>query len=513
MKIGARGFCLNACIVPALALAILAAFFLAKAFVQGIHVADDAYFASIAKNIAFGLGYGTTVGGRGFTPFDPLIGTGPVVILPAALAISTFGNQHWVPGVTAICIWVFLMVLIFVTLRRADVVLSGERWRDAALVFLSGILLLFPLHSEIWAAFLGEAPAALLLLLAFALVAARNLTLYRVGLASLCCSLAALTKLLAVPGYAVVVSLVLTRLVFIERRPLREVALWILFSASVFAAPLVVFESFKLFGLGDLNAYLQLVRHKMAFIFSRGLEDDPGSNLLSEVLQRDATLRARFGVSVLVVFVTAAVSVWIAIRSRQAVLIWLAAQLGAIVLLLGAYFVFFSNGWPRYFAICLILWAALLAVGCAALNPPKRFICGLAVVALLLVANHRKMPQLLTGFENGLFSRSDELQSALAVTALVDSIAAQNPRRTQLATPWWAATADIEYYSAGADVFRHHSLVESDQPFLLIYRKAYLADRFRAAREVGFIEFKRFCGPAEYESAWHLVTSSLADKH
>lgn len=508
MKTGARVSCLTARIVPALALAFLAVFFLAKAFAQGIHVADDAYFASIAKNIAFGLGYGTTVGGRGFIPFDPLIGTGPVVIFPAALAISTFGNQHWVPGATAIGIWGFLMVLIFVALRRADVGLSGERWRDAALVFLSGIVLLFPLHSEIWAALLGEAPAAWLLLLAFSLAAAGNLTLHRVGLASLCCSLAALTKLLALPGYAVVVSLILTRLVFIEKRPLKEVALWILFSASVFAAPLVVFESAKLFTLGDLNAYLHLVRRKMAFIFSRGLEEGPEFGLFSMFVERDAITRARFGVSILVVFFTVVASVWIAIRSRQSVLIWLSAQLAAAVLLLGAYFVFFSNGWPRYFAICLILWAALLTVGCAALNPPKRFICCLALVSLLLVANHRKMPQLLTGFEHGLFSRSEELQSALAVTALVDSVLSQNPRRTQLATPWWAATADIEYYAAGTDVFRHYSLVDNDQPFLLVYRKAYLADHFRASREIGFREFLRHCRAPEYESRTHVVLPS-----
>jgi hypothetical protein len=44
----------------------LAAFFFARAFASGIQVADDAYFASIAKNIAFGLGYGTTVSGKGF---------------------------------------------------------------------------------------------------------------------------------------------------------------------------------------------------------------------------------------------------------------------------------------------------------------------------------------------------------------------------------------------------------------------------------------------------------------
>jgi hypothetical protein len=246
----------------------------------------------------------------------------------------------------------------------------------------------------------------------------------------------------------------------------------------------------------------------MAFIFSRGLEDDPELGLFSMFIERDAITRARFGVSILVVFVTVVASVWLAIRSRQSVLIWLSAQLAAAVLLLGAYFVFFSNGWPRYFAICLILWAALLAVGCAALNPPKRFICGLAVVALLLVANHRKMPQLLTGFEHGLFSLSDELQSALAVTALVDSVVDQDPRRAQLATPWWAATADIEYYAAGTDVFRHYSLVDTDQPFLLVYRKTYLADHFRASREIGFREFLRHCRATEYESRTHVVLPS-----
>lgn len=69
----------------------------------GVNSADDAYFASIAKNVAFGVGYGTTATGQGFKPFDPEIGTGPTVILPVALAIMIFGNKWWFLGLLRPC--------------------------------------------------------------------------------------------------------------------------------------------------------------------------------------------------------------------------------------------------------------------------------------------------------------------------------------------------------------------------------------------------------------------------
>ena len=78
MKPEAGFFSRHAGFFPAMGLIVLAAFFFARAFASGIQVADDAYFASIAKNIAFGLGYGTTVVGKGFILFDYLIGTGPM---------------------------------------------------------------------------------------------------------------------------------------------------------------------------------------------------------------------------------------------------------------------------------------------------------------------------------------------------------------------------------------------------------------------------------------------------
>jgi hypothetical protein len=501
-------FSRHAGFLPAMGLIVLAAFFFARAFASGIQVADDAYFASIAKNIAFGLGYGTTVGGKGFILFDPLIGTGPVVILPAAVAIFTLGNEHWVPGLTAIFLWAFLLVLIFAAVRRADPGLAADRRRDAALMFLVGVLLVFPRHGEIWSALLGEAPAALLLLLAFACASATRLTLRTVCLASFVCSLAVLTKLLAAPGYAIVFTVFFIRLLLVEPRPKREAALWIFCSLASFTAPLVLFELVKMFSVGDVTTYLQLVRGKIAFILSRGLEGDSELNNFAVIFDRDATSRARFGISVLFVAVSTIGMVWMSFRTRRPLLIWLSLQLGAAILLLSIYFVFFSNGWPRYFVIGLILWVGLFAIAFATLNQPRRAICSIAAVALLFLVNHQKIPQLFAGFENGFFAYSDELRSALAVTELVDSVSSGEESYAKPVTPWWAATADIEYYAAKPAAFRHYSLLSPEEQFLLVYRKAYVDEKFRAARDAGFLEIKQRCGPPRFETSSHVVIPS-----
>src|SRR5947207_3835225 len=66
---------------------------------------DDAYFASVAKNVSAGLGYGTFY--PRFALLDPGISSGPLVVLPAAVLMWIFGNRYWVPNLAiTVCWWV-----------------------------------------------------------------------------------------------------------------------------------------------------------------------------------------------------------------------------------------------------------------------------------------------------------------------------------------------------------------------------------------------------------------------
>lgn len=488
--------------MPGLTLAVLAIFCVAKAFSVGVNCADDAYFASIAKNVAYGLGYGTTVSGGGFVPFDPAIGTGPVVLLPTALAIAVVGNQHWLPGLTAVLLWSGLLVLVFLALRRAGGDVPKGALRDGAIIFVLGIPLLFPWHFEHWSNLLGEAPAAIFLLLAFALASATRLTERTVWLGSLACSLALLCKLLSAPGYFVFAGVVCIRLLLIERRPTREILRLLLGSVVVFAAPLLAFELFKVASVGGLRAYLDLAAQKFSFIKRQGVATQVANDLWSQLIERDATSLHRFGVSALQVLITTLVALWLVLRSRRDSLIWFAISLAATVLALSGYFLFLSNGWPRYFLIALILWLALLTSVVASLSSPMRIIAGCAGLGLLFSANYGKLPYLMNGFENGPFRASEELKSAIEITQMVNAALEEDPSAV-FVTQIWPTTADIEYYAARPNVFRRYSRVGEETNFAVIYNK-----RFFNSQDAAFQEFLIRCQAPSYETGSHVVIRS-----
>src|SRR3989338_4484693 len=93
---------------------------------------DDAFFGTVAKNLASGNGYSSS-DTRWNSAFSSYITAGPVIILPAALMIKIFGNQHWVLGLTiTMLIWI-LLTMIFVAWRNAVNFSDDSRRNDSVL--------------------------------------------------------------------------------------------------------------------------------------------------------------------------------------------------------------------------------------------------------------------------------------------------------------------------------------------------------------------------------------------
>jgi hypothetical protein len=492
-------------LLPAAVLGALATFCLAKAVSLGVCCADDAYFASVAKNLAFGLGYGTTATGDGFVLFDMGITTGPAVILPAAGAIALFGHRPWVPGAVAVALWCTLATLVFRAARKAATDVSPGGLRDASLLFLLGIPLLFPFHFETWSNLLGEAPAALFLLLGFALLAAEELSIRTVCLASLACSLAVLSKIVTLPGYVALVVGLAVRLAIVERRGIRVTATHLLASGLAFIGPLLLFEAAKVVSFGNLRLYGEHVARKLSFIGGQGLPSIARPGLLSRMVTHDGDVAGRFGLSVIQSLIGVACAFAVILRSGRQSLVRMAIPIVLTVAMTAGWFLFLSNGWPRSYLIAMILVGGLVAVAVASMESRTRLPAALAVLAILLSVNHGKLPYLAHGMENGWFRPSDELESAMAVTNMIDEALDDPEEGPVFVTQWWGATVDIEYYSRHANIFESHTRLGDRDAFTVVYNR-----RFAALQDEGFQRVLGACRSHGDDSASHVVMHSKA---
>src|SRR5438093_2940034 len=183
-----------------LLLVIFAVIVYGHVFSNGLCCADDSMYATVAKNLAFGKGYVQSTpldGSIGVRPFDPAVGTGPTVIIPAAAFVYVVGNVPWAPGfATATISLSLLLFLAFILLRRT----SG----GGAYVCTS-ILLLYSLtagiHFEHWYSLLGETPAAFLCVAGAGVLAKKPDRRSSIIVASLLYGLALMAKLLSLLAF------------------------------------------------------------------------------------------------------------------------------------------------------------------------------------------------------------------------------------------------------------------------------------------------------------------------
>ena len=128
-------------------------------FDYGVY-SDHFINAVTAKNIVWGLGWSSS-GYETYLLNPENLTTGPVVILPVAVAVAIFGNTLAVPGLTLFLLNLALLTLLLRSLRKV--------YADDRQLYLCGILLLvffIFFKSYYWYRLIGEMPALLLLLLA-----------------------------------------------------------------------------------------------------------------------------------------------------------------------------------------------------------------------------------------------------------------------------------------------------------------------------------------------------------
>lgn len=414
---------------------------------------DPAINSVVAKNLARGAGYVSSYSHEmrepgEIVPFDPAISTGPTVLVPAALAIAWFGNEYWVPGGASAALSVGLVAGLFWCARRLF-----ERPAEAA---IAGMLLLISAHVasvytfKVWHQPLGEADAALLVLIALAIVARRPLTGRAAAAAGIGLGLAILTKqvaALSAPAVAVGLLWACHDQAGSRSEAFRRAVP--ITAAAVAAAllPLVAFEAVKGVSLGA-GGYADLKLRETVFFSNAGSGlAQLGAGGLDRVLAQASGNGRRLldhlggGASLVALFAAACLVLAAAFRGRRAqerfaTLACLAFATHAVWWTALSF-----PGRIRHLLPGLLYWCAGLAAASARLSFSKLRIaalaCGVAALAPLGSHYHAYLARMRFAAE----------PRTIAQMQLRDFL--EQRRDRIVVADWWATGADLEYLLDG----------------------------------------------------------------
>ena len=442
-------------LIALLILAGFAVFALSFVFSRGVCCADDANNAVVAKNLAGGLGYATTMtqGPDRFTqrPFENIT-TGPALLLPAALAVRVFGNVSWAPGLAFVICWTLILVAIGWQVWRFA---PGSGFTLATATFLFLCYSFTTMHFGQWFALLGEIPAALLLLLGV-LLSFGPVSPGPSFAAGIVLAMAVQAKLSALIGLGAAMGAagVLHWLDGGRSLPPIAASLRRLWPMTVgFALPLVAFEAWKYSVLGP--SITGNTQDFWSYVVGQAASSRAATSPLGVYDESLSALSEGFRI-LLPDLVFGGAVVWWLIRHDRG-LTRLFIVLASVVVVHSLWWMFLSIGWPRYFvfaipAIAFIFTLPLLLTGSD--RQARR-----VYLLLLLLWSSAGWTRLSVPLNSkasnggGPFVATSRTRALTEVAAYLAPMAA---RQEIIVTQWWATGIDLEYALPGHGNFTHY---------------------------------------------------------
>jgi hypothetical protein len=431
--------------------AIVVSFFavlFALALVRPLCCADDAGYAVVARSLAEGRGYRSTLAYSSAAAagdlFDPRIGTGPASILPAAAAIALAGAQPALPGVLHVA---HVLALLLLAIAVVAAPLAPSRRAALAALFVLLVLITGTYHLEHWYALLGEVPAALCLIVATGLWARRE-EKGRGWLAGAACGVAVLHKLVALFGALALPLSLLVRAIAgatPARRRARDAAAW----TGGILAPLLVFELWKWAALGGAG-WLANQRATFGFLSSQGLGEPAPAALGALLVERGDQLAERFALSPLLALLTLPLA-FLALGRAEGRLRTAGRTLLLAAALEAVYWLFLSIGWPRYLYVGLVIHLFAIALAVAATRG-RAWRAALLVVTVAAVVPG--LPRLRLPFAHLAAARHSEASELAAARRVAAVIRAEAPVASIL-TENFAQVATLEYLAEQPGRFRN----------------------------------------------------------
>jgi hypothetical protein len=434
------------------------------AYSQGLCWFDDASFAVVARNLAEGRGYSLPFRFHGDSPFmlhtfDSQLGTGPTSILPVAAAIRVLGAHGWVPGLTHVALELGLLALIAVLLRRCVADMAVLAWLAGALALA---LLVSTRHLEQWFAQLGETPAALLLLVSVFVAATREWSPRVAALAGLLLGLAVTSKELSGLFVIGISAALLGARLDTWRAGASAATEWRAALAFVACgcAPLVAFELWRLATLGAAGFVANWQDH-LAFIRGDSAPPPSSAAALERVLARDRLIAERMGLDVGAAALLGFVSHRI-VMARASPPVRRASRMLAWGLCLhAAYWLVWSNGWPRYLYIAVVVWCFFVLLPLLDALPRRGHDARWLVALLVLACGIAQATSVRSLWPAPAPPRDGTNSAERRVIAYLDR--PDSGVHGTVFTTYWAHIAALEYFSPWPARFERGALEQLER--------------------------------------------------
>ncbi len=410
---------------------------------------DDAYNASVAKNLALGLGWVSSYHEPVW--FNPRVTTGPALILPLALISPFFDNPEWLPGIVATSLMLLALLACLHTLYQ---LVPREKFIGLGIV----ILFLLSLYDRnAWLVFIGDGLLALtlcwvLLRTGPAVVNGGTGKAAVLGMGigfALLCKFYALIALAALP---------LTWLVFALQRTAPaeysacKCAGWTALGCALLLLP---WQLYQALALGQLEGQALAAREMASeqfFSGSSGLDpllsaQNIPQHLLDNLSRNYAVLRNWLGNWAAIALLAGCFAATLAVflQRGKSTLSWSLLALGLAICAHFGWFLLFRHGpWPHYLRVPVMLSLFFLPVFLAQYLR-LRYISAAVFLFAVSIASPEQRGHWL---DFALFQQAKK-PTSLARQALLDHIVSADLQRP-LAGCGWLTLRTLEYRLPGS---------------------------------------------------------------
>jgi hypothetical protein len=467
--------------------------------------ADDAAIAVVAKNLASGNGYSTSIhydGSFGISKFSSGITTGPTLVLPVALFIVIFGNKLWVPGFIVASISLVLLIFIIRNIQKQINLARALAFSTLLIFFFYNITA--GLHFEHWFALLGELPATLLGIFGVTILAASPNNRRSIISACFLFGLAFMAKMLSLLGFLPLIVWFLFSLIK-EKYNRKTLLIDYLYGALAFITPFLLFEVWKSFSLGISGYFENLHDFVISFGKMAGVQDGISFSVYENFLQRSKVMSDHFGFSLFLLFLVATVLGYIVYtyaNRRYVRLLFTFLMLGAFFHLF--YWILSSKDWPRYFLIGLFLY--FTALSCILFVKLPHSIIFTIVLFLIIIFSSplKRLKEPVSNVLEYQYNYNTRLVNLLKTVEFLKDYEQNKP----FISSWWATIVDVEYAMPTLQNFkRFDQLNKNDYGRNLILVRNTKWTNYSPLAE--FDKWERRCGEILLDAPPYLVSRCI----
>ncbi|RYZ90842.1 MAG: hypothetical protein EOP06_07440, partial [Proteobacteria bacterium] len=428
---------------------------------------DDAYNASIAKNIANGTGYASSY--EKLRPFNPEISTGFPMMLIGAFFILIFGNQYWVPSLSSAFLTDALLLGAFLVLRRR---IGTQKASMVAVISLIGFSVFTSDHLNgegaaylrAWYQFIGEIPCAILCFIGALTVfdPSGKTNRKQLLLSTAIFTLAFHVKTIALFSFP---SLAYGFWIYRKNETKKIATKTLLLMITVIAIPGTVLNVVQFAAVRDVNEWATIKNREKNFRnrAGSGVHDFKRHGIywmIERTPKNTDELARQFGGALppALLLLTAVALAVVAYKKRKSDAL---NQLAFVVSLAFIVHIFWwvtisPNGWVRHAFIGLALLVLSVGIGLVAVGKRRLWMSAFPILAICF--NYPVFSKLAPAYV-----QTSRLKAQLRTASYLETI-----KLEQLYGFGWWANRDFEYLMTNSMNFKDASKMRESKPFLLV---------------------------------------------